>query len=55
MPILAPDAVRATALEDGKVGIELFSLNSCIGCGEYRERVLDAKLERELRNECGPG
>lgn len=55
VPILAPDAVRATALEDGKVGIELFSLNSCIGCGEYRERVLDAKLERELRKRVRAG
>lgn len=55
VPILEPAAVRRTEILNGPVGLELFSLNSCIGCGEYRERVLDVKLEEELRERANAG
>ncbi|MBV9293726.1 MAG: metallophosphoesterase [Frankiales bacterium] len=36
LPVLDPEAVRATSLASGACSIGLFSLNSCIGCGEWR-------------------
>lgn len=36
LPVFEPEAVRATSLASGDCSIGLFSLNSCIGCGEWR-------------------
>jgi len=48
VPILAPDDVRHSEIVNGAVGLDVFSLNSCVGCGEYRDRVFDAALEDDL-------
>ncbi len=48
VPILAPNDVRRSAITNGRVGLEIFSMNSCVGCGEFRDRVFDQALEKEL-------
>jgi hypothetical protein len=36
LPILAVESVRASRVAAGESGVELFSVNSCMGCGEKR-------------------
>ncbi len=55
IPILEPAAVRTTEVVEGRIGLELFSMNSCVGCGEYRETVLNAAIEEELKERITAG
>lgn len=55
VPILEPAAVRRSEVVVDGVGLELFSMNSCIGCGEYRERELASDIEEELRTRMAAG
>lgn len=55
VPILAPSEVRHSEITHGSVGIDLFSMNSCVACGEYRDRIFDQTLETELSNLAASG
>lgn len=55
LPILAPGEVRRSEIADGSVGLEVFSMNSCVACGEYRDHVFDEALEKELTDRAAGG
>lgn len=48
LPILATDSVRRTDVPVGDGGVALYSLNSCIGCGETR--LLPDAVARQLKD-----
>jgi hypothetical protein len=48
LPILPVGGVRSTTLDKGGCGLRIFSINSCIGCGEFRS--LPGKILKELQS-----
>jgi len=44
LPVLVPNAVRTSSVTSGRSSVSIFSINSCIGCGDTRnlpERIRD--------------
>ena len=44
LPVLVPNAVRTSSVTSGRSSVSIFSINSCIGCGDTRnlpEKVRD--------------
>ena len=54
-PILKPAEIRTSTVRDGTAAATIFSLNSCIGCGEHREQGLSDAVRAEFQHRADEG